>query len=59
MDRHVEHARSMKITAAAWSVLALVWMGVVIRYVFLVPRLPGRAADWNFDLYYVLGAGDG
>ena len=33
----------------------LVWLGVAILYTFLLPQLPQRAADYNFDLYYVSG----
>ncbi len=33
----------------------LVWLGVAILYTFLLPQLPHRAADYNFDLYYVSG----
>ncbi len=33
----------------------LVWLGVAVLYTFLLPQLPHRAADYNFDLYYVSG----
>ena len=44
----------------AWSsrrtyLIALIWICAAARYAALIPELPRRAADWNFDLYYVAG----
>ncbi|HLK86440.1 MAG TPA: glycosyltransferase family 87 protein [Candidatus Binataceae bacterium] len=46
--------------ARAWSgrrtyLIALIWICAAARYATLVPELPRRATDWNFDLYYVAG----
>jgi hypothetical protein len=42
-------------SSALWLCASVVWLAVIARYAFLVPQLPGRARDWNFDLYYTSG----
>jgi hypothetical protein len=45
----------MGTSSALLLCICIIWLAVIARYAFLVPQLPGRARDWNFDLYYTSG----